>query len=126
MKTGLLFLMTAAASSLLLSRAASAQDPVKVAPNAYQVLLENEHVRVLDVRLPAGGKSPMHSHPAYVVYALSDGKVRFTPPKGKPEEIDIKAGQATWRPAETHAVENIGPDVHVLNIELKGAPHRRR
>ena len=118
-------LMTIAAATLFLARAATAQDAVKVAPGAYKVLLENDHVRVLDVRLPAGGKAPMHSHPAYIVYALSDGKVRFTSPKGKTQEIDIKAGEATWRPAESHAVENIGPDVHVLNVELK-APRRRR
>src|SRR5713226_3181761 len=101
---------------------ARAQDPVKVAPDHYKVLLENDHARVLDAHLKPGEKSPMHSHPAYVVYALTDFKVRFTYPDGKTKDVDGKAGAATWREAESHAAENIGTnELHVLNIELKGA-----
>jgi hypothetical protein len=33
----------------------------------------------------------------------------------------MKAGQAVWRDAEAHSVENLGDDVHVLNIEVKPA-----
>ena len=44
-----------------------AQDPVKVAPGIYKVILENDHVRVLEVTLKPGEKVPMHSHPASVV-----------------------------------------------------------
>ena len=38
-----------------------AQDPVKLSPKMYTVLLENEHVRVLEFRAKAGEKEPMHS-----------------------------------------------------------------
>jgi hypothetical protein len=47
------------------------QDPVKVAPDIYKVRLENDQVRVLDIHRKPEAKSPTHSHPAYVVVALS-------------------------------------------------------
>ena len=99
---------------------ALAQDPAKVAPNTHKVLLDNDRVRVLEVRVPPGGKSLMHSHPDYVAYAMGDYKVKFTYPDGKTAEVTGKAGQASWRKAETHAAENVGTaELHVLNIELK-------
>jgi quercetin dioxygenase-like cupin family protein len=97
------------------------QDPVKVAPKTYKVLLENDRVRVLEVRLKPGRGSPLHSHPAYIIYALSTCKVRLTLPNGKTKEVRMRSGEATWSDAESHAVDNIGStEVHVLNIELKG------
>jgi beta-alanine degradation protein BauB len=96
------------------------QDPVKLAPDIYKVLLENERVRVLDIRMKPGDHSPMHSHPNYLAYVLTDGKVRFTAPDGTSEEVEFKASQPTWREAESHEVENIGSsELHLLNIELK-------
>lgn len=115
----------AAAFSLLIASGlaappASAQDPVKVAPSTYKVLLENDHVRVLDVRLKRGKKSPMHSHPTYIAYMLADIQVRFTGPDGKTADVETPEGQAVWRDAETHSAENIGSsELHVLNFELK-------
>lgn len=97
-----------------------AQDAVSVAPDIYKVLLENNRVRVLDVRMRPGGKSAMHSHPAYVVCALTAGKVKFTSPGGESAEIDIGVGQAMWRDPESHAVENTGnSEIHALLVELK-------
>ena len=60
---------------------AAAQDPVKLSPKMYTVLLENEHVRVLDFRAKAGEKEAMHSHPAALVYMLSSGKVEIPHPR---------------------------------------------
>jgi quercetin dioxygenase-like cupin family protein len=96
------------------------QDPVKLAPEIYKVLLENDLVRVLEIHLKPGGHSPMHSHPAYIAYALTDSKVRFTLADGKTKELEMKAGEAAWSDAESHAVDNIGStEARVLNIELK-------
>ncbi|MFO0985114.1 MAG: hypothetical protein U1E76_25875, partial [Planctomycetota bacterium] len=99
------------------AEAAKGDDPVKVASESYKVLLDNDRVRVLDIRLQKGGKVPLHSHPGYLVYALNAAKVRFTGADGKPAEIETKAGQSLWRDAEAHAVENLGGEVHVLNFE---------
>ena len=114
------------ASALLgAAQPAAAQDPVKLSPKMYTVLLENEHVRVLDFRAKAGEKEAMHSHPAALVYMLSSGKVRFLTPDGKSEEREIKEGTAVWSEAVTHAYENLGPaDAHTLLIEMKGLARR--
>ena len=97
-----------------------AQDPVKISPDKYKVILNNDKVRVLDVRLKPGAKSPMHSHPNYVIYSFTNSTATFTSKDGKTAEFKSKAGECTWRNAESHAVENTGKtEVHVLNIEMK-------
>ena len=97
-----------------------AQDPVKLSPKMYTVLLENEHVRVLEFRAKAGEKEPMHSHPAAVIYPFNDGKITLTTPDGKSETRESKAGTASWSDPVTHRYENLAPtDAHVLIIELK-------
>ena len=107
--------------SLLAARTARAQDPVKVAPDHFTVLLENEHVRVLDFHSNAGVKIPMHSHPNYISYSIAGaGKTKFTSAEGKVTEPAAKTGQATWHDAETHASEYQGSGAtHVLLVELK-------
>ena len=99
-----------------------AQDPVKVAPDHFKVLLENARVRVLDFHASAGTKIPLHSHPAYISYSISGaGKTKFTSADGKVTEPTAKTGQATWHEAETHASEYEGAgSTHVLLVELKG------
>lgn len=98
-----------------------AQDPVKVAPNHFKVLLENERVRVLDFHSRSGEKIGMHSHPAYVSYAVSgSGKTKFTSQDGKTSEQPATTGRAIWHDVETHASEYVGTgEVHVLLVELK-------
>jgi quercetin dioxygenase-like cupin family protein len=97
-----------------------AQDPVSVSPKIYKVLLDNDQVRVLDIRMQPGDKSPMHSHPNSVIYALSAGTVRFTSEDGKANEVKFENGQCLWRPAEKHEPQNVGKtEVHVIQIELK-------
>jgi hypothetical protein len=97
-----------------------AADPVEVAPNVYTTLFENERVRLLEVRIAASDSSEMHGHPDYVVYNLSEGKVRFSSPSGETEEVELPAGTAMWRDAEEHATENLGTtEVRALLFELK-------
>jgi quercetin dioxygenase-like cupin family protein len=85
-----------------------AEDASKVAPHVYKVVLENDRVRVLEVTMEPGSRTEMHSHPGYVVYLLSDGKVRFTAPNGETAELELPAGASMWRDAEEHATENTG------------------
>jgi hypothetical protein len=45
----------------------------KVAADACKGVLENDQVRLLEVRAKPGTKIPMHAHPADVAYAITDG-----------------------------------------------------
>jgi quercetin dioxygenase-like cupin family protein len=106
---------------------ALAQDPVKVAPEVYKVISDNQYVRVLDVHLKPGGKSSMHSHPGYVAVAMTPCRVRFYAPDGKSQEVEFKGGEASWREAESHSVENLGTtECHVMNIEVKNANKEKK
>jgi beta-alanine degradation protein BauB len=96
-------------------------DVMKSAAGAYRLLMENERVRVLDIRLKPGQKAPMHNHPGdHVVYVMNNAKFRLTFPDGTKNEVDLKAGQTLWMKAGSHATENIGPsEGHNLVVEVK-------
>jgi len=95
-------------------------DPLVVAGNVYTLIMENEQVRVLDIRLKVGDKAAMHYHPNHVIYVLADGKAKITTPDGKSTNFDLKAGQAIWMAAGQHAAENVGKsEGHNLVVELK-------
>jgi quercetin dioxygenase-like cupin family protein len=99
---------------------ATAQDLAKLSPQDVKVVLENDRVRVLEVRHQPGVKEPMHSHPAYVSYYLDATRVKVTSPDGKTVEKERKAGEVQFSEPVTHALENIGTtEQHVLVIELK-------
>lgn len=90
----------------------------KVAADNVKVLLDNDKVRVLEVQFKAGEKLPMHSHPNHILYALVNGKVKTTLADGKVMDTEVKAGEAVWRGAVTHANEAI-TDGHVILVEMK-------
>ena len=113
---------TAAATlSLLLGVvAALAQDPLKVDPGMNKLVLENDRVRVYEVKNPPGGTLKMHSHPAHVVYFLDAGSAKFTNADGKVTEAKVKAGEAIWSDPVAHSVLNTGKTpLRAVVIELK-------
>ena len=95
-------------------------DAVKVAPDSYKVVLENDAVRVLEVRIKQGAKAEMHSHPGSVAICLNDQRLKFTFPNGKTEKADLERGQTVWLDGLSHAVQNVGTeDVSSVVVELK-------
>jgi beta-alanine degradation protein BauB len=99
---------------------AMAKEAAQVAPHVYKVLFENEQVRLLDVRMKPGDKSDQHSHPNYLLYALTGGKVKLTDASGQSAEVDIQAGDTMWREAEEHSAQNVGAtELQALFVELK-------
>jgi quercetin dioxygenase-like cupin family protein len=120
--TGLLAGILLASFAFALSpKVIAPQDPAKLAPQMYKVVLDNKHVRVIDYHLGPGEKEPMHSHPSgVVVYYFTDANTRVTLPDGTTAESSNKAGDVIWRDPVTHFGENIGSrDVHTLLIEPK-------
>ena len=102
------------------TRMAPAQDPAQVNAKLVKVSLDNARVRVLDSVLQPGDKEQMHSHPAYVTYVVSGGKIRNHLADGKTVEAELTTGQVLYREPLTHWAENIGTTpVHVVLVELK-------
>jgi beta-alanine degradation protein BauB len=99
---------------------AVAQDPLQVAPKMYNLLFENERVRVMEVTFKPEEKIPQHSHPDHFVVVLKPGKLKISKPDGSATEADLKTDQVMWIDAETHWAQNIGKsDVKLLVTELK-------
>lgn len=97
------------------------QDPVVSNPDAYTVVFENDHVRVLEYRDEPGHRTTPHAHPDSFMYTLSAFRRRLHG-DGTHRDVELPAGHAGWLPAQTHAGENIGEsETHVLFVELKSS-----
>lgn len=110
-------------SLFALGMPALAQDAVKVAPDHYKVLLENEHVRVIENTLAPGEKDAMHTHPAGWYYVTKPGTMKVVHADGKTETWEAKAGEAGWLKTEgPHTSENIGKTtMGFVLVEVKSA-----
>jgi Tfp pilus assembly protein PilF/quercetin dioxygenase-like cupin family protein len=111
--------------------AAVAQDPVKVAPDAYKQEFENDYVRVQRVHYAPHAKIPEHDHTAFgaaYVYLNDAGPVIFRHvglSYGAVTRPAVKAGSFRLYKAvkETHQVENPSDThSHFLRIEFKTEP----
>ena len=115
--------ITVLATLLVAASPAFAQDRAAAVPE-MPVLLENACVRVQYHDVAVGEKTPMHSHPDYVVYVLGDYIARITTEDGTERISRHKAGESFWGEATQHVVENIGSTpVHNLVVELKPGEH---
>lgn len=122
---------TLMAAGLALAGRAEAQDVMKAAPQHYEVLVENENVRVVRNRLAPGEKDSLHTHPAGWYYVIEPGQMRVVFASGRSELWAPAAGESGWSGAEAaHTSENVGdaPMSYVL-VEVKAAAaptkHRR-
>lgn len=103
-------------------------DALIAAPENHQLLLENERTKVLDTRIPPGGRTPVHTHrwPA-VLYVLSwsdfvrydsDGKVLLD--SRTIESFKVPPTTVWSAPLPPHSLENVGSsELHVISVELK-------
>lgn len=98
----------------------ASRDPVVTDGDKYKVIMENEHVRVLEYRDSPGQRTSPHYHPDYVLCALSSFKRKLTHPDGRGGVREVKAGDVAWGKAQSHIGENVGDtDTHVIIVELK-------
>lgn len=105
---------------LLWSGSAGGQDPAKVSPATYKVILDNPTVRILRVSGAAGNKVPAHSHPDHLAIALAPGKVQIVTPDGKSQTLDMANETASYVPAGTHESSNVGTaPLDAIVVELK-------
>jgi quercetin dioxygenase-like cupin family protein len=90
-----------------------------LAPN-YRVLLEDRYSRTYEIKMPAHGTEPEHTHHDRVVVCLSGAELVHTLPDGSRQPSTLKTGEIGWRVAQTHRGENVGnTDLWVIAIEPK-------
>ncbi len=110
-------------------------DAVAAAPYSHRVMFEDEHVRVLEIRLPPGASEPVHIHALpsvihgetggeggakflYTEYRWMNGEFI----KIRENEVEASAGtRAVWSgPEGPHSITNIGPvGVKFTRVEIK-------
>ena len=84
------------------------------------VKFENDQVRVLELHLKPGEAEGFHSHPQYLLYALTDYRVKNTAADGTSKIFERKTGDIFWGEPITHKGENVGnTDVRALIVQLK-------
>ncbi len=98
------------------------------APGFHTVLFEDDRVRVLDGRVPAGATVPVHTHRwGGVLYILAtsdfvrrdmDGNVLVDTRQSGSAPVP---GTAVWgSPLTPHTFENVGPtEFRTLTVEMK-------
>ncbi len=90
------------------------------ASSATQLLLDNDDVRVSEVRLAAGDTLPRHPGLARVVYALGDYTISYTANSAEPVVNTFTAGQAHWHDADEHLIVNTGAtEARFLIVQFK-------
>jgi len=99
----------------------TALDPLKVFPQVYKVEFENSQVRVVRVKFPAHGGTPMHEHQLNrVVVYLTNQNTRMTGIDGKEEVAVHKAGETSWGGATKHQEQNLmDSPFEALMVEFK-------
>jgi quercetin dioxygenase-like cupin family protein len=112
---GFVLLLAAAAAPSM----AASGDAVGVDPVTHQVVLENEHVRVLEVMAAPGASAAMHAHPPMVAISLGTARLRMQAPDGASSILDLHPGQVLWLDPLEHAWELVAGDMHVIAVELK-------
>jgi hypothetical protein len=93
-----LALYGAALGCLCLAPMVSAQDAVKVDPQHYAVVSENDQVRILKVHYGPHEKSVMHSHPATVAVFLTDAKGQFAYRMAKSKTLTSRRASRNTKP----------------------------
>lgn len=105
-----------------------ALDAMSAAPDHHTLLLENEHVRVLDSLLKPGESTPVHTHRwpgVQYVIGFSDfvrrddqGNVLLDT---RNTETKPQPGAAMWSaPLRPHSVTNVGDtEIRVISVEIK-------
>ena len=101
-------------------------DAMIAAPDHHHILFENDRVRILDTRLPAGERTPVHAHewPA-ALYVLSWSDFIRRDAEGtllvdSRDRSGLESGAGWIDPLPPHSVENVGTaDLPILAVEVK-------
>lgn len=102
-------------------------DGVVAAPDHHRVIFENDRVRVLETAIPPGDTTPVHTHPACVMYIISGGHFTRRDPNGE-IMVDTRASdppfempRVLWSDGTPpHTLQNTDDeDLVLISVELK-------
>ena len=101
-------------------------DALKASPENFKLLLENDHVRVLEYTLKPGTKDITHTHPPKSSYIISGGQLKVHFENGDSSIFDDKAGTTSWMDhVGKHWVENIGTtEIKIILTEVKSMANK--
>ena len=74
----------------------------------FQQILENQHMRILEIELAPGENATIHSHPDHQAFAATDGTLTVTTADGETKTVHVKAGDAIWQLATKYETVNNG------------------
>lgn len=102
-------------------------DGVVAAPEHHKVLFENSEVRVIETIVPAGDKTPLHTHPKRVSYVVSGSHFVRRDEAGnitldtRSEDVGVSRSSVRWsNGTDAHTIENPSEeDLVVIAVELK-------
>ena len=98
----------------------SERDPLLVDKRNFRVVLENEHMRVLLLRLKPREGTEDSQFASRLEVALCNVTMDELIAGGKREEVTRSAGEATWKANEMKSFVNVGENpLEVLIVELK-------
>jgi hypothetical protein len=95
---------------------AAAPDKAKSAPSNQKVIVENDKVKVFEVRYKPGEGGDARERPPRVVRALNGGTMQRTYPDGKTENVEWKTGDVKYFPKDKFANKNVGKGEVVLFV----------
>ena len=101
------------------AKPAATQDKAKAPAKGEitsKVLFENNKVKAVELRYPAGVVSPSAARPDRVVHTIKGGTIVRTYPDGKTQKIESKAGETRWLEAATYEFKNVGKSEYVLHV----------
>jgi quercetin dioxygenase-like cupin family protein len=119
MKTSSLLLGIVCATAAVGAQAQDSRDAVAVDPVHHHVILENDRVRVFEALASPGARSPMHTHPPFVLVSLGKARLRMTMANGEKVIFDLNPGQVLWMENAEHSWEVLAGQPHVIAVEVK-------
>ncbi|MEZ4670849.1 MAG: hypothetical protein R3E39_23345 [Anaerolineae bacterium] len=105
-------------------------DAMVASTEHHGVLFENDRLRVLDIHIPRGERTTVHTHCwAGVLYVISwsdflrrDAEDNVIVDSRTVEALNPPAPVMWAKPLPPHSLENIGTnDLHLIGVELKEA-----
>jgi hypothetical protein len=113
-----------AAGATVAARVSPALDPALVAPHIFEVAIDNEKIRVLEVIDRNGETQPLHAHPDRLVIYMAPCAWIVTDKNGERSMESHKFGDMVWQKSVTHGgqTSTVVQECRTIEIEIKDPP----